>query len=85
MLKRRLYLLRLLRVLLISLLVNLLILRTYVLLVSARWVLQGFFVNYDELSNVAPVHLEFFPDHLLVFFPGLTMTFITKVIMLTLY
>ena len=22
---------------------------------------------YDELSNIAPVHLEFFPDHLRVF------------------
>ena len=23
--------------------------------------------RYDELSNIAPVHLEFFPDHLRVF------------------
>ena len=30
----------------------------------------GFF-RYDELSNIAPVHLEFFPDHPRVFVPGL--------------
>ena len=28
----------------------------------------GFF-RYDELSNIAPAHLEFFPDHLRVFVP----------------
>ena len=28
----------------------------------------GFF-RYDELSNIAPSHLEFFPDHLRVFVP----------------
>ena len=30
--------------------------------------LAGIF-SYDELSNIAPVHLEFFPDHLRVFVP----------------
>ena len=25
--------------------------------------------RHDELSNIAPVHLEFFPDHLRVFVP----------------
>ena len=25
--------------------------------------------RYDELSSIAPVHLEFFPDHLRVFVP----------------
>ena len=34
----------------------------------------GFF-RYDELSTLAPVHLEFFPDHPRVFVPGLKMTF----------
>ena len=29
----------------------------------------GFFL-YNELSNIAPVHLEFFPDYLRVFVPG---------------
>ena len=27
------------------------------------------FVRYNELSNIAPVHLEFFPDYLRVFVP----------------
>jgi len=27
------------------------------------------FFRYDELSNIAPAHLEFFPDHLRVFVP----------------
>lgn len=34
----------------------------------------GFF-RYDELSNIAPVHLEYFPDHSRVFVPGQKMTF----------
>ena len=28
------------------------------------------FFRYNELSNIAPVHLEFFPDYLRVFVPG---------------
>ena len=40
----------------------------------------GFF-RYNELSNIAPVHLEFFPDYLGVFVPGAKMTFMAKVIM----
>ena len=31
--------------------------------------MQGFFFRYDELSNIAPEHLGFFPDHLRVFVP----------------
>ena len=34
----------------------------------------GFF-RYDEVSNIAPVHLESFPDHPRVFVPGLKMAF----------
>ena len=55
--------LRLLRELLISLLVLLLIVAC-----SCSLGFAGFF-RYDELSNIAPAHLEFFPDHLRVFVP----------------
>ena len=37
--------------------------------------------RYNELSNIAPLHLESFPDYLRVLVPGLKMTFIAKVIM----
>ena len=40
----------------------------------------GFF-RYDELSNIAPAHLEFFLIILECLFPGLKMTFIVKAIM----
>ena len=66
-LKRRLYLLRLLRVLLLSLLVLLLI-NPNDIRVACIYSLDfaGFF-RYDKLSNIAPAHLELFPDHLTVF------------------
>jgi len=66
-LRRRLYPLRLLRVLLIRLLVLLLILIKEVRVACICSLGYAGFFRYDELSNIAPVHLGFFPDHLRVF------------------